>query len=64
MMKVLFIYIDINSSTDFCTGLGVASISGYIKKFSRATELVYYRDENDYLYTEDKILNFNSHKLL
>ncbi|MFO8053159.1 MAG: radical SAM protein [Candidatus Omnitrophota bacterium] len=38
---------------------GIASISGYLKKRGIKTNLVYYRDERDFDYTQNKIHSFS-----
>lgn len=54
-MKVLFFYVDNNVSSGYSTGLGLASISGYLKIHGIKTELVYYRTNYDLKYAIDKI---------
>lgn len=50
MTRVLFIYIDSMTSSGFSTGLGIASLSGYLKKNGIHTDLVYFKgDDRDYL---------------
>lgn len=55
-MKVLFIYVDTQTSSWYQTGLGIASISGYLKTHGVKTELVYYRTDDDFNYAMEKIV--------
>jgi anaerobic magnesium-protoporphyrin IX monomethyl ester cyclase len=54
-MKVLFFYIDTQTSTGPSTGLGIALLSGYMKKHSVDTGLVYFRSQDDFKYAMDRI---------
>jgi len=55
-VKILFIYINTNSSrSSFNIGLGVASLSGYLKKFGHETFLIFFNDKSDMKYLENKI---------
>ena len=44
---VLFVYIDMQASTFFSMGLGISSLSGFLKKHGRGTGLVYYKRSSD-----------------
>jgi radical SAM superfamily enzyme YgiQ (UPF0313 family) len=58
-MKILFFYIDENSSSGYSVGLGIAAISGYLKRHEIQTELVYYKTADDYPYAIRKISDFS-----
>lgn len=58
MTKVLFVQIDSQSSAGYRTGLGIASISGYLKRRGFETSLVYYKTQNDYDYFLNKMEEF------
>jgi len=58
-MKVLFIYVDENTSSGYTTGLGIASISSYLGKRGIETELVYYRGAKDLEYARAKTCSFS-----
>jgi anaerobic magnesium-protoporphyrin IX monomethyl ester cyclase len=58
-MKILFFYIDSHTSSGYSTGLGIASISGFLKKNGVSTELVYYKSRTDLDYGIKKIKKFN-----
>lgn len=55
-MKVLFFYIDTQTSSGYTTGLGIALISGYLKRHGVDTELIYYKTKDDFKYSINKII--------
>jgi len=57
-MKVLFLYIDVQSSAGYSVGLGIASISGYLREKGVRSELVYFKSEKDLKYACEKISRF------
>ena len=57
-MKCLFYYIDFQTDSGYTSGLGLSSISGYVKKFGHATDLVYYKFADDFDYGIEKIKQF------
>lgn len=56
-MNILFVYIDTHSS-GFSTGLGIASLSGYLKKYGHKTGLIYFKSKDDLDYSIKKIQKF------
>jgi anaerobic magnesium-protoporphyrin IX monomethyl ester cyclase len=54
-VKVLFFYIDTQIDAGYTTGLGIASISGYLKAHGVSTELVYFRNDLDLAYAMEKL---------
>jgi radical SAM superfamily enzyme YgiQ (UPF0313 family) len=52
---VLFVYVDLQASTSFSMGLGISSLSGYLKKHGRNTALVYYKRVSDDARLAEKI---------
>jgi len=54
-MNILFYYVDTESSSGLYTGLGIASLSGYLKKYNHITDLIYYRSKSDLEYGLKKI---------
>jgi len=54
-MQILFVYIDSHASSGFSTGLGIASLSGFLRKHGLETGLVYYRGPEDTSYLMDKL---------
>ncbi|MBF0233689.1 MAG: B12-binding domain-containing radical SAM protein [Desulfamplus sp.] len=60
-MKYLFFYIDSQTDSAYTSGLGIASLSGYLKKHGHYTSLVYYKRQNDFKYALDKIKKEKPH---
>ncbi len=58
-VKVLFYYIDSQSSSGYSTGLGIASISGYLKRYGVQTALVYFKTQADFQYAINKTRDFS-----
>jgi radical SAM superfamily enzyme YgiQ (UPF0313 family) len=44
---VLFVYVDFQASTSFSMGLGVSSLSGFLKRHGRTSSLIYYKNSSD-----------------
>ncbi len=57
-MKVLFFYIDTNSSSGYSIGLGVAALSGYLLKRGVETRIVYFRGDQDLDYSLSAVREF------
>ncbi|MFH1868412.1 MAG: radical SAM protein [Candidatus Omnitrophota bacterium] len=58
MIKTLFFYVDTQTSSGYTTGMGVASISSYLKKHGVFTDIVYYKSEDDFEYSIRKTKEF------
>ncbi len=54
-MRYLFFYIDSQTDSAYTSGLGIASLSGYLKKHGHYTSLVYYKRQKDFKYVLEKI---------
>ncbi len=60
-MKYLFFYIDNQTDSAYTSGLGIASLSGYLKKHGHQTSLVYFKLKSDLEYAHEKIAAYQPH---
>jgi anaerobic magnesium-protoporphyrin IX monomethyl ester cyclase len=57
-MKTLFVYFDVNSSTDAQYACGIGSLSAYIKKFGHDSELCFFKSFDDFSILSEKIESY------